>query len=216
MDHLLVCERTTNEFVGGCVVCFPLVLLYAAAHPACSSVQHRLLRPAVLPCSLAMLDPRMFMGRWKATAVARTHVVALHMTREGLELFLQQNPLAQVHLRASMAKARAEVVKLEALEKIAVGGGDCWSASAGAPRVPGLDSRRMPALLVPTLLPVFLSPPRAGRAPAAAPALAKTAGSASQAQRGGLGPQAPHDAAQRGFRRARCAGIAAGRRAEGW
>jgi hypothetical protein len=69
-----------------------------------------------------MLDPRMFMGRWKATAVARTHVVAMHMTREGLELFLQQNPLAQVHLRASMAKARAEVVKLEALEKIAVGG----------------------------------------------------------------------------------------------
>jgi hypothetical protein len=67
-----------------------------------------------------MLDARIFMGRWKATAVALTHVVAMHMNREGLELFLQQNPLAQVHLRASMAKARAEVVKLEALEKIAV------------------------------------------------------------------------------------------------
>lgn len=69
--------------------------------------------------SLAMLDPRFFQGRWKATAVARTHVVVLAMTREGLEMFLQQNPLAQVHLRASMARARAEVVKLEALEKIA-------------------------------------------------------------------------------------------------
>lgn len=43
-----------------------------------------------------MLDPRFFQGRWKATAVARTHVVVLAMTREGLEMFLQQNPLAQV------------------------------------------------------------------------------------------------------------------------
>lgn len=66
-----------------------------------------------------MLDPRFFQGRWKATAVAKTTVVVVHMTREGLEAFLQQNPLAQVHLRASMARARAEIVKLEALEKIA-------------------------------------------------------------------------------------------------
>lgn len=49
-----------------------------------------------LPCSLALLDPRFFQGRWKATAVAKTHVVVLAMTREGLEMFLQQNPLAQV------------------------------------------------------------------------------------------------------------------------
>ncbi|KAL4436590.1 hypothetical protein ABPG75_003729 [Micractinium tetrahymenae] len=86
LDHLLVSERTTREFLG----------------------------------SLAMLDPHFLMGRWKASSVARTHVVALHMTREGLEAFLQQHPLAQVHLRASMARSRAEVVKLEALEKIAV------------------------------------------------------------------------------------------------
>ena len=69
---------------------------------------------------LAMLDPAVFMARWKATAIAKTDLVVLQMTREGLELFLQQNPLAQVHLRASMAKARAELVKLEALEKISV------------------------------------------------------------------------------------------------
>lgn len=50
----------------------------------------------LLPCSLALLDPRFFQGRWKATAVAKTHVVVLAMTREGLEMFLQQNPLAQV------------------------------------------------------------------------------------------------------------------------
>ncbi|PSC68038.1 Replication factor C subunit 5 [Micractinium conductrix] len=86
LDHLLVSERGTGEFLG----------------------------------SLAMLDHQMFMGRWKASAVARTHVVALAMSKEGLESFLQQHPLAQVHLRASMARARAEVVKLEALEKIAV------------------------------------------------------------------------------------------------
>ena len=46
-----------------------------------------------------MLDPRFFQGRWKATAVAKTHTVVLHMTREGLELLLQQNPLAQVRGR---------------------------------------------------------------------------------------------------------------------
>jgi hypothetical protein len=49
-----------------------------------------------------MLDPHFFMGRWKATAVAKTPVVVFHMTREGLEIFLQQNPLAQVHARVRL------------------------------------------------------------------------------------------------------------------
>ena len=87
-----------------------------------------------------------FLGRWKATCSARTPVRVLRMTREGLDLFLQQHPLAQVrwlgrgraracwlagttfsiglrcaqvHMRASMARGRSEILRLEALEKIA-------------------------------------------------------------------------------------------------
>ena len=69
--------------------------------------------------ALSMLDPDFFADRWKASAVAQTEVVAIRMTREGLDHFLAQNPLAQVHLRASMARGRAEITKLEALERIA-------------------------------------------------------------------------------------------------
>lgn len=106
-------------FEMGMVWCTPSTRLQLL--PSWHLIASLLLACNPSPChSLAMLDPRIFMGRWKATAVAKTHVVLLHMTREGLELFLQQNPLAQVHLRASMARARAEVVVLEALEKIAV------------------------------------------------------------------------------------------------
>jgi hypothetical protein len=69
--------------------------------------------------ALSLLDPHYFADRWRAAAVARSEVRAVRLTREGLDLFLAQNPLAQVHLRASMAKARAEITKLEALERVA-------------------------------------------------------------------------------------------------
>ena len=69
--------------------------------------------------ALSMLDPDFFADRWRASAVAVTELVAIRMTREGLDLFLTQNPLAQVHLRSSMARGRAEITKLEALERIA-------------------------------------------------------------------------------------------------
>lgn len=69
--------------------------------------------------ALSLLDPDYIANRWRATAVTRTDVEAVMMNREGLDLFLGQNPLAQVHLRASMALARAEITKLEVLERIA-------------------------------------------------------------------------------------------------
>ncbi len=69
--------------------------------------------------ALSMLDPDYFADRWKATAIAQTELVVIQMTRAGLDDFLSQNPLAQVHLRASMARGQAEVTKLEALERIA-------------------------------------------------------------------------------------------------
>jgi hypothetical protein len=69
--------------------------------------------------ALSMLDPEFFADRWKACAVAQTDLVVIQMTRAGLDTFLSQNPLAQVHLRASMARGQAEITKLEALERIA-------------------------------------------------------------------------------------------------
>jgi serine/threonine protein kinase len=69
--------------------------------------------------ALSMLDPAYFAHRWHASAVAVTEVCGIRMTRQGLDAFLSTNPLAQVHLRASIALGRAEIVKLEALERIA-------------------------------------------------------------------------------------------------
>ena len=69
--------------------------------------------------ALSLLDPDYFADRWKATSVAQTDLVVIQMTRAGLDEFLAQNPLAQVHLRASMARGQAEITKLEALERIA-------------------------------------------------------------------------------------------------
>lgn len=69
--------------------------------------------------ALSMLDPTFVNNRWRASARAHTTTEVVQMNREGLDSFLLHNPLAQVHLRASMARARAEITKLEALEKIA-------------------------------------------------------------------------------------------------
>ena len=69
--------------------------------------------------ALSMLDPNYFADRWKQSAIAASDCIVIRMTREGLDLFLSQNPLAQVYLRASMARGRAEIVKLEVLERIA-------------------------------------------------------------------------------------------------
>ncbi|GAB4817522.1 hypothetical protein N2152v2_004568 [Parachlorella kessleri] len=69
--------------------------------------------------ALVALDPDFIAGRWKMHCVARTQVQVVVMTMEGLGTFLQHNPLAQVHLRAGLARSRSEVVRLEALEKLA-------------------------------------------------------------------------------------------------
>ena len=68
---------------------------------------------------LSMLDEKFLADKWRASIVAKEEVHAIMMTRDGLDVFLTQNPLAQVHLRAGMAKTRAEVTRLEALERIA-------------------------------------------------------------------------------------------------
>lgn len=70
--------------------------------------------------ALSMFDPEYFGGRWCCSAIASDHVRLIKMDKEGLERFLVQNPLSQVHLRASMAVSLAEIAKLEALEKIAL------------------------------------------------------------------------------------------------
>lgn len=69
--------------------------------------------------ALSMLDPHSMASRWRQYAIASTDCTLIRMTREGLDLFLSQNPLAQVYLRASMALGRYEIVKLEVLERIA-------------------------------------------------------------------------------------------------
>ncbi|KAL6777693.1 hypothetical protein ACKKBG_A15290 [Auxenochlorella protothecoides x Auxenochlorella symbiontica] len=69
--------------------------------------------------ALGMLDPAFYHDRWKASAMALTPVTLVRLTAWGLERFLEQNPLVQVHLRASIALTQAEVIKLESLEKIA-------------------------------------------------------------------------------------------------
>lgn len=69
--------------------------------------------------ALGMLDPGFYWDRWKPVARAVTDVEAVRLTAWGLETFLEQNPLVQVHLRASIAKSQADVLKLESMEKIA-------------------------------------------------------------------------------------------------
>lgn len=69
--------------------------------------------------ALGMLDPEFYWERWKPEARALTDVEAVRLTAWGLETFLEQNPLVQVHLRASIARSQADVLKLESMEKIA-------------------------------------------------------------------------------------------------
>eukprot|EP00890_Picochlorum_soloecismus_P005639 jgi/Picsp_1/6076/NSC_03430-R1_serine threonine protein kinase 3 len=70
--------------------------------------------------ALSMLDPAYFGGKWCSVAIAKDEVTIIKMDREGLDRFLVQNPLSQVHLRASMATTASEIMKLETLEKIAL------------------------------------------------------------------------------------------------
>jgi len=70
--------------------------------------------------ALSMLDPDYFGGKWCSVAVAKDEVTIIKMDREGLDRFLVQNPLSQVHLRASMATTASEIMKLETLERIAL------------------------------------------------------------------------------------------------
>jgi len=69
---------------------------------------------------LSITEPEYFGDKWLTSAVALEDVVVIRMTREGLERFLVANPLSQIHLRASMATSVSEILKLEALEKIAL------------------------------------------------------------------------------------------------
>jgi len=69
--------------------------------------------------ALPMLNPDYYADRWTTTVIAQTDLVVIRMNRAGLDDFLAQNPLAQVHLRAAMARGQAEITKLEALERIA-------------------------------------------------------------------------------------------------
>jgi hypothetical protein len=69
--------------------------------------------------ALAMLEPDTFEGRWQSSGTATAAVEGVRMTREGLDVFLAQNPLAQVQLRASLGASRAVIAKLDALERIA-------------------------------------------------------------------------------------------------
>lgn len=69
---------------------------------------------------LSLLDPEYFQNKWYFSAVALSDVTVIRMTKPCLEKFLIANPLSQVHLRASMATTVAEIIKLEALEKIAL------------------------------------------------------------------------------------------------
>lgn len=70
--------------------------------------------------ALSMLDPEYFAGKWCSVAIAKDSVTVIKMDRDGLDRFLIQNPLSQVHLRASMATTASEIMKLETLEKIAM------------------------------------------------------------------------------------------------
>lgn len=176
LDHLLVSERKAGEFLGRCACCCLLCQLLwclpCLCQLACSAWPCRIqadialslwMRPSLLhhpacpcPCSLAMLDPRFFQGRWKATAVAKTHVVVLHMTREGLERFLQQNPLAQVRGcggagNATVAWGRQAVFGRETCQGVKVGHASRVLAQmvhasrrrspAGSPPTPGAPAR---------------------------------------------------------------------------
>ena len=69
---------------------------------------------------LSVLEPEYFQNKWYFSAVAISDVTVIRMTKPCLEKFLIENPLSQVHLRASMATTVAEIIKLEALEKIAL------------------------------------------------------------------------------------------------
>lgn len=69
---------------------------------------------------LSLLDPEYLQNKWYFSAIALSDVTVIRMTKSSLEKFLIANPLSQVHLRASMATTVAEIIKLEALEKIAL------------------------------------------------------------------------------------------------
>ena len=65
---------------------------------ACALPEWRELRVGARPPPSTLRAVQHFLGRWKVTCSARTPVRVLRMTREGLDLFLQQHPLAQVRV----------------------------------------------------------------------------------------------------------------------
>ncbi|KAL4443668.1 hypothetical protein ABPG75_011405 [Micractinium tetrahymenae] len=77
-----------------------------------------------------LLDPTQHHGlaeRWRPVLVARTEVQGVLLTRPAVELVLKHYPLAQVYLRITLSKGRAELLQLETLENIA----SCMRPSKG-------------------------------------------------------------------------------------
>ena len=61
----------------------------------------------------------MFTERWNFRMVAATEVTGALLSRAALEVLLEHFPLAQVFLRITLSKARAEALQLETVEKVA-------------------------------------------------------------------------------------------------
>ncbi|KAI8109697.1 hypothetical protein M9434_000976 [Picochlorum sp. BPE23] len=70
--------------------------------------------------AVSMLNPQFYGSKWFANMTAIDDVIVIRMSKSALDRFLVENPMSQIHLRASMATTVSELVKLEALEKIAM------------------------------------------------------------------------------------------------
>lgn len=70
----------------------------------------------------AILEPaqhRKLTERWRPYFQARTEVRGVALSRTAVELVLKHYPLAQVYLRLTLCKGRAEILQLESLENVA-------------------------------------------------------------------------------------------------
>ena len=70
--------------------------------------------------AVSMLNPHFYGSKWFANLTAMDNVIVIQMSKTALDRFLVENPMSQIYLRASMATTVSELVKLEALEKIAM------------------------------------------------------------------------------------------------
>jgi CRP-like cAMP-binding protein len=70
--------------------------------------------------AVSMLNPQFYGSKWFANMTAIDDVIVIRMSKSALDRFLVEHPMSQIHLRASMATTVSELLKLEALEKIAM------------------------------------------------------------------------------------------------